>query len=90
MLAGDKINNTERRAVLQRFAVSREVLQDSVEDLFAVAAAEGWSDPVTRKALQFIERRQRNRAAIDKSPYSGLEDAVAAASGGVRKCSACG
>ncbi len=75
----------ERRAVLQRFAVSREVLQDSVEDLFAVAAAEGWSDPVTRKALQFIERRQRNRAAIDKSPYSGLEDAVAAASGGVTR-----
>ena len=75
----------ERRAVLQRFAVSREVLQDSVEDLFAVAAAEGWSDPVTRKALQFIERRQRNRAAIDKSPYSGLEHAVAAAGGGVTR-----
>ncbi|MNH79943.1 hypothetical protein D3C73_322730 [compost metagenome] len=72
----------ERRIVLQRFAVSREVLQDSVEDLFAVAAADGWSDPVTRKALQFIERRQRNRAAIDKSPYNGLEAAVAAAGEG--------
>ncbi len=75
----------ERRAVLQRFAVSREVLQDSVEDLFALAAAEGWSDPVTRKALQFIERRQRNRAAIDKSPYNGLEDAVAAARNGLTR-----
>ena len=71
--------------MLQRFAVSREVLQESVEDLFAMAAAEGWSDPVTRKALQFIERRQRNRAAIDKSPYNGLEDAVAAASRGVTR-----
>ena len=75
----------ERRTILQRFAVSREVLQDSVEDLFAVAAAEGWADPVTRKALQFIERRQRNRAAIDKSPYAGLEDAVAAAAGGMTR-----
>ncbi|MFZ4166157.1 DUF2336 domain-containing protein [Brevundimonas sp. NPDC058933] len=75
----------ERRIVLQRFAVSREVLQDSVEDLFAQAAAEGWADPVTRKALQFIERRQRNRAAIDKSPYSGLEAAVAAAGQGMTR-----
>lgn len=75
----------ERRIVLQRFAVSREVLQDSVEDLFAQVAAEGWSDPVTRKALQFIERRQRNRAAIGKSPYAGLEDAVAATEGGMTR-----
>lgn len=75
----------ERRIVLQRFAVSREVLQDSVEDLFAQAAAEGWSDPVTRKALQFIERRQRNRAAIEKSPYGGLEAAVAAAGQGMTR-----
>lgn len=75
----------ERRAVLQRFAVSREVLQESVEDVFAMAAAEGWSDPVARKALQFIERRQRNRAAIEKSPYSGLEAAVAAAAEGMTR-----
>ena len=75
----------ERRTVLQRFAVSREVLQESVEDVFAMAAAEGWSDPVARKALQFIERRQRNRAAIAKSPYSGLEAAVAAAAEGMTR-----
>lgn len=75
----------ERRAVLQRFAVSREVLQESVEDVFAMAAAEGWADPVARKALQFIERRQRNRAAIDKSPYNGLEAAVAASAEGMSR-----
>ncbi|MFN3816267.1 DUF2336 domain-containing protein [Brevundimonas sp.] len=69
----------ERRAILQRFAVSREVMQEVVEDVFAMAAAEGWQDPVSRKALQFIERRQRNRAAIDKSPFDSLEQAVAAA-----------
>jgi len=72
----------DRRTILQRFAVSREVMQEVVEDVFAMAAEEGWADPVSRKALQFIERRQRNRAAIAKSPYSSLEHAVAAAAEG--------
>ncbi|WGM30240.1 DUF2336 domain-containing protein [Brevundimonas sp. NIBR11] len=69
----------DRKTVLQRFAVSREVMQEVVEDVFAMAAEEGWQDPVSRKALQFIERRQRNRAAIDKSPYDSLEHAVTVA-----------
>jgi len=69
----------DRRTILQRFAVSREVMQEVSEDVFAMAAAENWQDPVSRKALQFIERRQRNRAAIAKSPYGGLEQAVAVA-----------
>ncbi len=72
----------DRRTILQRFAVSREVMQEVAEDVFAMAAAENWQDPVSRKALQFIERRQRNRAAIAKSPYGGLEQAVAAAAAG--------
>ena len=69
----------ERRTILQRFAVSREVMQEVAEEVFPMAAAENWQDPVSRKALQFIERRQRNRAAIEKSPYGGLEQAVEAA-----------
>ena len=69
----------DRRTILQRFAVSREVMQEVSEDVFALAAAEGWTDPVARKALQFIERRQRNRAAIGKSPFDDLEQAVAVA-----------
>lgn len=69
----------DRRTILQRFAVSREVMQEVAEDVFRMAAAENWSDPVARKALQFIERRQRNRAAIAKSPYDSLEAAIAAA-----------
>ncbi|MFN6981528.1 MAG: DUF2336 domain-containing protein [Brevundimonas sp.] len=69
----------DRRTILQRFAVSREVMQEVSEDVFAMAASEGWSDPVARKALQFIERRQRNRAAIEKSPYDGLEHALSVA-----------
>ncbi|MFZ5668723.1 MAG: DUF2336 domain-containing protein [Pseudomonadota bacterium] len=68
-----------RRIILQRFAVSREVLQEAVSDVFAMAADEGWQDPLTRKALQFIERRQRNRAAIARSPFESLDEAVAVA-----------
>jgi uncharacterized protein (DUF2336 family) len=74
-----------RKVILQRFAVSREILQDAASDVFAIAVAEGWQDPLSRKALQFIERRQRNRAAIEKSPFDSLEDAIAAAMGGLTR-----
>lgn len=74
-----------RRTILQRFAVSREVLQEAAGDVFPMAAQEGWSDPVVRKALQFIERRQRNRGAVEKSPFSSLEDACAAATRGMNR-----
>lgn len=74
-----------RRAILMRFAVSREILQEAASDVFALAAAEKWADPLSRKALQFIERRQRNRAAIDKSPFASLEAAVAAGQEGMSR-----
>jgi uncharacterized protein (DUF2336 family) len=74
-----------RKTILQRFAVSREVLQEAASDIFPLAAAENWQDPLSRKALQFIERRQRNRAAIDKSPFDSLEAAVAAAQSGLTR-----
>ena len=72
-------DHESRRVILSRFAVSREVLQDMAGDVFPLAAEEGWQDPLARKALQFIERRQRNRAAIEKSPYASLDEAVSAA-----------
>ncbi|NBB53312.1 DUF2336 domain-containing protein [Rhizobium sp. CRIBSB] len=76
----------ERRLILQRFAVSRELMQEVSEDVFRMMAEEGWSDPVARKALQFIERRQRNRAAITRSPHGSLENAIAmAAQGGLTR-----
>jgi len=74
-----------RRTILQRFAVSREILQEAAGDVFPMAAAEGWSDALTRKALQFIERRQRNRAAIAKSPFDSLDQAVLAAQNGLTR-----
>jgi uncharacterized protein (DUF2336 family) len=78
-------NSDARRMILTRFAVSREVLQEAAGDVFPIAAQEGWQDPLVRKALQFIERRQRNRGAIEKSPYASLEDAVAAAGLGMTR-----
>jgi uncharacterized protein (DUF2336 family) len=74
-----------RRTILQRFAVSREVLQEAASDVFPMMAEEGWQDPMARKALQFIERRQRNRAAIDKSPYASLDAAIEAHAGGMTR-----
>ncbi len=74
-----------RRLILTRFAVGREVLQDSASDVFPMAAAENWQDPLVRKAMQFIERRQRNRAAIANSPYASLDDAVAEGEKGVTR-----
>ncbi|WP_298918789.1 DUF2336 domain-containing protein [uncultured Algimonas sp.] len=69
-------DTANRRRILKRFAVTRHVLQDSCADLYALAAAEGWNDSGVRKALQFIERRQRNRVAVQRSPYDGLEAAI--------------
>jgi len=74
-----------RKLILQRFAVSREVLQDAAGDIFPLATAEGWQDPLVRKALQFIERRQRNRAAIEKSPYASLDEAILAGEQGMTR-----
>lgn len=65
-----------RRIVLQRHAADRSEMVGMCGDVFAIAAKEGWSDPVARKTLQLIERRQRNRTAIDRSPYDSLEHAV--------------
>ncbi|WP_018147679.1 DUF2336 domain-containing protein [Henriciella marina] len=65
-----------RRTILQRQAADRLELVDLCSDVFAVAAEENWQDPVARKTLQLIERRQRNRAAIKKSPFDSLEHAI--------------
>ncbi len=72
-------STANRKKILHRFAVTRSVLQESCSDLFPKAAADGWSDAGVRKALQFIERRQRNRAAIERSEFEGLEAAIDAA-----------
>lgn len=72
-----------RLQILRRFAVDRTVLIKELGDVFALAAAEGWSDADARKTLQVIERRQRNRAAAAQSSYGSLEGALAAADHGL-------
>ncbi|HRK65319.1 MAG TPA: DUF2336 domain-containing protein, partial [Terricaulis sp.] len=72
-----------RVSILRRFAVDRTVLIGELGDIFRMAAAEGWADADARKAMQVIERRQRNRAAAKQSPFGSLEGALAAAEHGV-------
>lgn len=72
-----------RDVILRRFAVSREILQDAASDIFAMAAEENWQDPVSRKALQFIERRQRSRLTSEDEAAKSLEDAVTGAQHGL-------
>lgn len=72
-----------RVQILRRFAVDRNVLIQELGDVFKMAAAEGWGDADTRKTLQVVERRQRNRAAAAQSPYGSLEGALAAAERGL-------
>jgi uncharacterized protein (DUF2336 family) len=74
---------SSRNHILRRFAVDRNVLIQELGEVFRLAALESWSDAETRKTLQVIERRQRNRAAAAKSPYGSLEGALAAAEHGL-------
>jgi uncharacterized protein (DUF2336 family) len=69
----------DRRLILRRFAVDRVALLEAVGDLFTAAAMENWQDAAARKSLQFIERRQRNRAAAERSRFGSVESAVNAA-----------
>lgn len=65
-----------RRTILQRHAAERMDLIAVCGDVFAMMAEENWQDPYARKAMQLIERRQRNRGAIEKSEFVNLEHAV--------------
>jgi uncharacterized protein (DUF2336 family) len=65
--------------ILRRFAVDRSTLIAELGDVFKLAAEEHWADADARKALQVIERRQRNRAAAAQSVHGSLEGAIALA-----------
>ena len=65
-----------RRLILQRHAADRGEMIQRCAEIFPIMAEEGWKDEIARKGLQMIERRQRNRAAIEKSEFASLEDAV--------------
>jgi uncharacterized protein (DUF2336 family) len=67
----------ERQQILLRFSAERTLLLDMCGDVFRQALED--SDPVVRKSLQVIERRQRDRAAIERSDFDTLESAIDAA-----------
>lgn len=67
----------ERRQILLRFSAERTLLIDMCGDIFKLALED--KDPVVRKSLQIIERRQRDRDAIEGSDHDGLEAAITAA-----------
>jgi len=71
-------DHANRLEILERFAVDRTILIDASEDIFPIAREEGWSDPLVRRILRYIDRRQRNRDAISLSPFESLEGAVEA------------
>jgi uncharacterized protein (DUF2336 family) len=64
----------ERKQILIRFSAERTLLIDMCADIFRYAATD--ADPVVRKALQVIERRQRDRTAINRSEHESLEAAI--------------
>lgn len=65
-----------RKVILAKYPADRMVIIDRCSDVFTMLTDEGWADPVPRKAAQMIERRQRNRTAIERSAFSSLEDAI--------------
>lgn len=70
-------NFSQRSQIVRRYSAERQTLLSEMGDLFAQAAKENWNDPESRKALQLVERRQRNRQALSRSAHGSLEEAIA-------------
>jgi uncharacterized protein (DUF2336 family) len=69
-----------RKAILDRFAASRTILQEAAEDVYPLFRREAEPDEATGAALAYIDRRQRDRDAARMSAFGSLEAAVEAAS----------
>ena len=70
------VSHDMRRMILDRFAASRQILQDAAEDVFPLAAREESPDAAVREALAYIDRRQRDRRAAEVTPFGSLEGLV--------------
>jgi uncharacterized protein (DUF2336 family) len=66
----------ERRMVLSKQAADRMIIIEQCSDVFSQFTDVDYQDAIARKTLQVIERRQRNRAALEKSAYESLEEAI--------------
>ena len=65
-----------RKSILMKHSADRMLLVDRCSDVFALMQEEDWKDPIARKAMQLIERRQRNRLALERSDFESLEAAI--------------
>lgn len=65
-----------RRLILTRHAPDRMTLIEQCSDIFSKFKREDYDDPIARKTIQMIERRQRNRAALERSEFESLEAAI--------------
>lgn len=63
----------ERLQILERFGVDRTLMIEAVDDVFAMVAQEADPDPLVARALVFVDRRQRDREAMARSPFGTLE-----------------
>ncbi len=70
------VSHRLRRQILERFSVSRAILQDAAADVFPLAAREAAPDRDVAAALGYIDRRQRDREAAERSVYGTLERAL--------------
>lgn len=71
-----EVDHDQRRMILDRFAVSRSILQEAAEDVFPIARGEAETDALVMRTLTYIDRRQRDRQANDAAPDGGLEGIV--------------
>jgi len=65
-----------RRMILTKQAADRMTIIDQCSDVFALFTEADWDDEIARKTLQVIERRQRNRIALERSSFESLEEAI--------------
>lgn len=72
-----------RLNILRRFAIPRDVLDETVADLVDGTDGPAPEDMLSRKAFDFIGRRQRNAEVTRDRPFASLEAAVAAAEAGL-------
>ncbi len=70
------VSHALRRMILERFSVSRAILQEAAGDVFPLATRETTPDKDVAEALAYIDRRQRDRGAADRSVYGSLERAI--------------
>ena len=65
-----------RAALLRRFAVDRTTLIAEMAEFFPLSNTDAMADPEVRKALQFVERRQRSRKAAEVSAAGTVEKLI--------------